>query len=268
MKILNPEKDPSRFFASLGESRSCALLLDYDGTLAPFVVERDEAVPHPGVPDVLEGIIENQVTRLVIITGRGLNDIIPLLGLEPPPEIWGSHGGERLFPDGTQQRATLPSNTSHALESAVRWMEKAGWSAHVEKKPLGVAVHWRGAEPTRLNEMQNRLLEVLPRIAAGTGLSVHAFDGGLELRPPEISKGAAVKTILAEMEDKVVAAYLGDDLTDEDGFAAMKKCTSLGLGVLVREELRETEADLWLRPPEELLDFLRNWQKTATDHMR
>ena len=108
--------------------------------------------------------------------------------------------------------------------------------------------------------MRARVLTYLPQLVEGTGLSLHEFDGGLELRPPGITKGEAVETILAEMQGETVSAYLGDDLTDEDAFAAMK---GQGMGVLVRKELRETRADLWLRPPEELLDFLKRWQ-TAT----
>jgi trehalose-phosphatase len=264
MKLINPDKDLSKFFESFNKSQSRALLLDYDGTLAPFVIKRDMAFPYPGVSDLLEDIIQKGGTRLVIITGRGLDDIIPLLGLERPPEIWGSHGGERLLPDGTRQRATLANRMLHSIELAVRWMDEMGWNDHVEKKPLGVAVHWRGAEPAKVKEIQDGLLKALPNLTAGTGLSIHAFDGGLELRPPEIGKGEAVGTILTEMEDQTVAAYLGDDLTDEDAFEAVKRYTSQGIGVLVREVLRDTKADLWLRPPAELLDFLRHWQEAVS----
>jgi len=86
MKLINPDKDLSKFFESFNKSQSRALLLDYDGTLAPFVIKRDMAFPYPGVSDLLEDIIQKGGTRLVIITGRGLDDIIPLLGLERPPE--------------------------------------------------------------------------------------------------------------------------------------------------------------------------------------
>lgn len=259
MKILDPDKDPSKFFESLKASRSRALLLDYDGTLAPFVVQRDKAFPYPGVPDVLKEIIQERGTRLVIITGRGLDDIIPLLGLKRIPEIWGSHGGERLLANGTRLRTPLPTTTSHGLELALRWLDKMGWNDYVEKKPLGVAIHWRGVEPAKVKKIQNELLEVLPKFTAGTGLSIHAFDGGLELRSSEISKGEAVRTILGEMEDQTVSAYLGDDFTDEEAFSALKKHSSRSLSVLVREKLRNTKADLWVRPPKELLDFLRRW---------
>jgi trehalose-phosphatase len=263
MKVINPDKDLSTFFESLKKSRNRALLLDYDGTLAPFVVERNKAFPYPGVPVVLKDIIQEGYTRLVIITGRRLDDILPLLGLEQSPEIWGSHGGERLLQDGTYRKASLPTIASDCLESALRWMNKRGWHDHVEKKPLGVAVHWRGAGPAKVKELQDELLEVLPKFTAGAGLSIHAFDGGLELRSSEIGKGEAVRTILGEMETQTVAAYLGDDLTDEDAFEALKKYSSQSLGVLVRERLRNTKADVWVRPPGELMDFLRRWKETA-----
>lgn len=263
MKVLNPDIDPSKFFESLKESRNRALLLDYDGTLAPFVVKRNEAFPYEGVSAVLEDIMRKGSSRLVIITGRALDDVVPLLALERTPEIWGSHGGERLFADGTRQRASLSTASSRGLESAVHWIGEMGWDDHVERKPLGVAVHWRGVEPAKTKELQDRLLSGLPGFVAGTGLSIHAFDGGLELRSPEASKGEAVKTLLGEMGEETVSAYLGDDLTDEDAFAALKEYSSHSICVLVREELRDTKADLWIRPPWELLDFLRRWQEST-----
>jgi trehalose 6-phosphate phosphatase len=55
------------------------------------------------------------------------------------------------------------------------------------------------------------------------------------------------------MEEGAMIAYLGDDLTDEDAFRAVK---GYRLGVLVRAELQPTLVDLWLRPPGELLALL------------
>ena len=82
------------------------------------------------------------------------------------------------------------------------------------------------------------------------------FDGGIELRVPARDKGDGVRTILGEMENDAIVAYLGDDLTDEDAFRAIK---GKGLGVLVRKKLRPTAADVWIRPPKELLEFLAEW---------
>jgi trehalose-phosphatase len=89
-------------------------------------------------------------------------------------------------------------------------------------------------------------------------VAVLPFDGGLELRSPARNKGDAVKTILSEMDAKSPVAYLGDDHMDEEAFHALQR---RGLTVLVREQWRETAADLWIRPPGELLEFLSQWLK-------
>jgi trehalose-phosphatase len=85
---------------------------------------------------------------------------------------------------------------------------------------------------------------------------IREFDGGVELRVKGIDKGVAVRTVLNELGERSVAAYLGDDLTDEDAFRAIK---GTGSGFLVREEFRPTTADFWLKPPRELMEFLDLW---------
>ena len=92
MEILNPDFHPESFFRRVRDSNTCALLLDYDGTLAPFRVNRSTALPYPGVRELLDTIISAQHTRVVIISGRSIDDLVPLLGLQNLPEIWGSHG--------------------------------------------------------------------------------------------------------------------------------------------------------------------------------
>jgi trehalose-phosphatase len=88
------------------------------------------------------------------------------------------------------------------------------------------------------------------------GLHLLPFDGGLELRAPGKNKGDAVSAILQESGSEVAAAYLGDDQTDENAFRAIK---GRGISILVRADPRPTVADMWLRPPEELGRFLRDW---------
>jgi len=65
-----------------------------------------------------------------------------------------------------------------------------------------------------------------------------------------------VRTILSEVSPEASVAYLGDDETDENAFHAL---SDRGLKVLVRGKRRKTAADVWLRPPAELLAFLCNW---------
>jgi trehalose 6-phosphate phosphatase len=260
VKVLNPNKNLASFFDCVRKSANRALLLDYDGTLAPFTTERDKAFPYAGVTDILEGIIQNSNTRLVLISGRQVEDLIPLIGLEQLPEIWGSHGGESRSRDGTYRKASLRRRTVTGLKAATDWMAGMGWSDQLERKPLSVALHWRGLRPEKIEEIQSNVLESLPRLIEATGLSFREFDGGVEVRPQNITKANAVQMVLTEIQSDAVA-YLGDDSTDEDAFAALE---GRGLAVLVRQKLRRTKADVWLRPPEELVVFLRKWEKATS----
>jgi trehalose 6-phosphate phosphatase len=261
VRALNPNGDLSRFFDRVGRAEQRALLLDYDGTLAPFRVERDQAVPYPGVREILEVILDAANTRAVIISGRGVRELIPLLELKSMPEIWGSHGRERLLPDGTYHLDEISEQASHALLQADDWTRQIGRRDNWERKPASLAFHWRGLEAEEVSILGPEVLANWEPLALESGLEIHEFDGGLELRVPGPDKGSAVRTILSEMDPESVAAFLGDDRTDEDAFQAIK---GRGLGVLVRGELRPTEADLWLVPPKELLEFLGKWARIPT----
>jgi trehalose-phosphatase len=82
------------------------------------------------------------------------------------------------------------------------------------------------------------------------------FDGGMEIHATARSKGDAVRAIVAEAGNRGAIAYLGDDVTDEDAFAALQ---GYGIGILVRSDYRPTVADVWIRPPEGVVDFLTSW---------
>ncbi|MGB8985382.1 MAG: trehalose-phosphatase, partial [Candidatus Sulfotelmatobacter sp.] len=98
-------------------------------------------------------------------------------------------------------------------------------------------------------------------IAREYGLDLLQFDGGVEIRSKRANKGSVVRTLLAEMRPAIPAAYLGDDSTDEEAFAAINDIgiNDIGLSILVRPVWRPTAAQLWLRPPVEVLEFLTRW---------
>src|SRR5690606_9284007 len=91
MRVLVPDLDVDRFFASLRASSDRALVLDYDGTLAPFHEDPAQAKPWPKAMALVAGIIAEGRTRVVIATGRWTRDLLPLLDLPKQPELWGSH---------------------------------------------------------------------------------------------------------------------------------------------------------------------------------
>lgn len=256
MEALNPDISLDRFFDDLAKAVERLLMLDYDGTLAPFHEDRDRATPYPGVRERLTNLVESDRTRVIIISGRRAHDLDSLLGLATLPEIWGCHGAERRLPDESYQLAPLSVRVARGLEEIDVWAEKEGLEEHLERKPAGRAFHWRGREKETIAKIRSSVTSAWSARAASFELSVHEFDGGLELRAEGIDKSTAVRTILSESETGAVAAYCGDDHTDEDAFRAL---AGRGLRVLVRSEIRESRADLWIKPPEELLAFLDRW---------
>jgi len=260
---VSGEGIPESFWDRLRRSGRRALLLDYDGTLAPFQVDRDRACPYPGVRQVLDAILSEGRCRLVVVSGRPAEDVVSLLGLSRAPEVWGCHGWERLLPEVGLQRGDLPEPATRALKQARAWAEERGYGERCEVKPVTVAFHWRGLDAGVVAALRAEVSGVWGPLAKRGGLELHPFDGGLELRCSGRDKGYAVRRVLAELGANAAVAYLGDDLTDEDAFVALR---GRGLGVLVRDEPRSTAAEAHLAPPGELLEFLENWRDVCREN--
>lgn len=265
MQPLRPDVNVDDFFCRTGQAPQRALLLDYDGTLAPFRVDRRAALPYPQIVPLVNDITASTDTRLVLISGRAIDDLVPLLSeLYPLPEIWGSHGWERRDLAGRRVTSPMSAAVLQALRSAISAAQKSELITRCEIKPASIALHWRGVdEATRIRLQADALKawEPLLTTAPAGALELHEFDGGLEFRAAGRNKGAAVADIVAEMEKGAAIAYLGDDRTDEDAFESLNALG--GLTVLVRSDLRETRAALWLKPPEELVEFLTRWRDAS-----
>lgn len=258
MEYLSNKKHVQQRLERIAASPRPVLFLDYDGTLAPFSVHRDKAFPYPGVRELLVDIMNNTRTRLVIVSGRLIDDLLPLLDLPEPPEIFGSHGWERRRPDGQRDTFPLAADAQAALDDARLWVEQNGLTERSERKPASVTVHWRDLVGDERLGLRQAVRDAWSPFAAIESVELARFDGGLELRVLGQDKGNAVRTVMDEVGAQGEAAYLGDDQTDEDAFAAL---AHEGLSVLVRPQKRPTRADLWLQPPDELLDFLTRWRE-------
>ena len=259
MQILSPRIDWVRFLEGISSAPGRVLMLDYDGTLAPFQIRPERATPYPGVREALGALIEGGGTRVVIVSGRRAADLVPLLALKQPPEIWGGHGWERLLPSGELATQEPPPAVKVSLEKAGELAGDATRNGgRLERKPASLALHWRGLPALTAARVEARAWAAWEPLARESELQLLPFDGGIELRAPGCNKQHAVKAVLSETTGNSAIAYLGDDLTDEDAFAAVKP---RGIAVLVRPDLRETQADVWLQPPRELIAFLKRWRQ-------
>jgi trehalose 6-phosphate phosphatase len=244
------------FLQQLRTEPSSALLLDYDGTLAPFHVDRNRAFPYPGAISILEKIAQSGRTKIIIISGRPIVELRALLAPVNNLEMWGNHGLERQLSNGSYSCIPINEEDAVALAKAEVWIVAAGLLSRAEIKLGGIAIHWRGLSPAEAKSVQSLTLDGLTKIAERSRLKLLRFEAGLELRVSHPNKGDAVTSILADLEPRTPVAYLGDDLTDEDAFRVLN---GHGLTVLVKDAYRETNADTWIRPPQELIDLLERW---------
>jgi trehalose-phosphatase len=253
------------FFKTFARNVHPVLLLDYDGTLSAFRVNRFEARPFAGVRELLERIQRQGRTRMAVITGRPAQEIGPMLGLEQPPEVWGLHGAERLYPDGRRELEAASGAAQQKLDELRERLHQDSMGGRFEDKPNAAVMHWRGVPPHKARAIETRTRQLFEPLAEMDGLGLLEFEAGLELRVGR-DKGGAVEAIVAEAIQAEAGAaapvaYLGDDLTDESAFRAVNALDGAHLSVLMRHSWRETAAEVWLRPPDELRTFLTDWSR-------
>ena len=235
--------------------------LDFDGTLSEIVSDPDAATLVEGAAKALENLAAQ--SPVAILSGRDLADIRDRVGI---PGMWyaGSHGFELIGPDGSRHHndaaaASIPLLESAAAELSVELSDIPG--ARVEHKRYAVAVHFRNVLPERVAEV----VAATHRHGQRHGLRVTGGRKVVELRPDiDWDKGTALAWLGAQIHQtgRVVPIYVGDDLTDEDAFDAIR---FNGIGVVVRHDEdgdRPTAAQFTLNNPDEVQEFLRrggNW---------
>lgn len=212
-----PAPPPLADFAASGP---VALFLDFDGTLVD-IAETPGGIHIPtDLAHRLDRLSHRLAGRMALVSGRAFDDIDDHLG-PLAVMIVGSHGAEfgRAAPTGGE--LSPPSRIAVAA-LAERWP-----ALIVETKPHGLAVHYR-QEP----DAAPAVLTAMDDIARREGLVIKRGKMVVELGPRGVSKGAAVARLMAEPPfADAMPIFIGDDITDEDGFAAVAKAG--GHGILV-----------------------------------
>jgi len=257
-RTLDDVPDPLWRLVSLAAHR--LLMLDFDGTLAPFTVARDEARPLPRSRELAARIAEATHTDLAIVSGRPVGEIERLLG-PLPATLVGDHGWERREPGRKLMRHPLPPGTVAALDRAERLARDAGCGEQIERKRPALVLHTRGLAPARAREMEARCADAWEPLVAAGRVRMDRINGGLELRARGRDKGAVVRSLMSRAPAGTLAVFVGDDVTDEDAFEAVR---DHGFGVRVGDAARPTMAMALLPSVEAVADFLSEWLVVAT----
>ncbi len=250
------------FFTRLAGASQALLLLDYDGTIAPFRENRFDARPAPGLAPLIETIAATPNSRVVFVTGRPCDELLSLARLSVPVEVWGAHGREYRGLDGITRIIGVSDEQQSLLREQHAALAPRIPDNKLEVKTGCLAFHWRGVDPALRDELVAAIEPRWHTLAREQQLEIKHFDGGIELCVPGRTKGDAVEAILAEVDtSRTAVAFLGDDLTDEDGFRALG---DRGLSVLVRNLPRESLAPVRLTLPDGVRDFLTRWAAVRT----
>lgn len=247
---------PHRLWSLISLARHRLLLLDYDGTLAPFRVERDQARPLPGARAALERMSRSRHTTLAIVSGRPVAELDRLLGDLRVTRV-GEHGWELRSPEGRRIRHRLPRDARRGLQAAWWHGLERGWGPHLERKRTAVVLHTRGLEAGQAHALEDECRTAWESLAARLPLGVTRVEGGIEMRALGRNKGTAVFALLREAPPASLPVYVGDDSTDEDAFEML---LDLGVGIRVGDPAHPSMATGRLPSCEAVVDFLEEWQ--------
>ena len=227
--------------------RAASLFLDLDGTLVHLIDRPDEVRTDAELNDILVRVARALEGRLAIVSGRSLAQLDLILG--PVAEtlaLSGSHGCEFRI----NGKVHCPDRDDNLNEATERFRQFAEMSPLVllEEKSFGVALHYR-----MLAEVEPEARKLAKQLAEELGLYVQIGKMMVELRPYGYSKGDAIRRLIAETAMAGPApVFVGDDITDEDGFEAAVALG--GHGILVGAP--RTSAALYTLPD---IAAVRNW---------
>lgn len=258
--MVPSEAQPVDFYEHLDELKSqlaqkdVFVFLDYDGTLTPIVDTPDLAVLSENMRETVKTLAS--MYKVSIVSGRATNDVrskVKIDGLF----YAGSHGFEIVSPDGETTVNEQAQKIRHVIDEVYEKISKQVKDIKgslVENVKYTISVHYRlvaDKDFPKIEGAVENILKEYPNLRKTSGKKV------FELRPKiDWHKGRAVEWILDVLGYDAannMAVYIGDDVTDEDAFAALK---GKGFGILVAESPRPSKAAYRIRTTDDVKDVL------------
>ncbi len=245
--------------ARIQQAQNLFLFLDYDGTLTPIVSRPELALCPFEVKRHLEELRDLPGVYLAIISGRSLEDLREKVGVSDIIYV-GNHGLEIEYPDGRHKKMLSSARTrelKRITQNLQNSLKEIPGILFEEKGPI-LSVHYRNVPQKFSTQIPQVLEEELQqwkdRWKMASGKMV------LEIQPNvDFHKGKAVREILKTFPSPgLLPIYLGDDQTDEDAFRVLK---GHGISVFIGPGKLPSEADFFLRSPDEVREFLFRCQE-------
>jgi trehalose 6-phosphate phosphatase len=209
-----------------------ALFLDVDGTLIEIADTPDGVRVDPRVNDILVGLDRRFGHAVSLVSGRSI-DRIDRLFAPLRLTVAGLHGLERRRPDGRIERAPCGAAGLDRVRASFSQFARTHPETIVEDKGMSVALHFRRApECAEAADALARLLVADPEANGDDGLVLQHGKMVVEFRPRGPHKGDVVDSFMAVSPFKGrIPVFIGDDVTDEDGFNAVNRMSGHAIRV-------------------------------------
>jgi len=218
---LTPKDELEALIERARRARKLVLLLDYDGTLVSFASVPELARPDADLLELLAGLQARPNTRVHVVSGRGRPTLQSWLGLLPIA-LHAEHGlWSRLPGEDWHTEHTGSTVWRNRVLTTLREFAANTPGSLVEEKTVGLAWHYRGAEPEFGERQANELKLHLTELLSNSPVEILPGNKVIEIRPYGVNKGLVVQTALANADPEALAIAIGDDRTDEDMFAAL-----------------------------------------------
>jgi trehalose 6-phosphate phosphatase len=234
------------------------LFLDIDGTLLDIADTPTAVVMPPELPDLLDALLKLFGNAVALVSGRSLDDIDRLFAPRKLPAA-GQHGAEIRLPGGTVECAPSGADLS-ALFPALEAFAADRAGLLIEEKGRTIAVHYRNAP-----QYKTDIEDFLGRLTGDQSGTVETIGGHrvFEIKPRAFNKGTAVARLMqAPPFVGRCPVFIGDDRTDEDGFAFVQAHGGLAVRVGMAGA---SIADLRLGGPGETRAWLAHVRDVLTE---
>ncbi|HVJ40860.1 MAG TPA: trehalose-phosphatase [Dongiaceae bacterium] len=222
-------------------SRDFALFLDFDGTLVDIALAPDLVVVPPDLPAILSDLRRRLADAVAIVSGRPTRDLDRFL--QPADITIVAEHGAVIRMAGTAAPPPMPSWPTE-WQRSLEHFARCWPGVEIEEKSFGVSIHFRGA-PQAAQAVRDMTLALA---GSSKGFEVIPAKMAFELRRSGINKGMAVRNLmrLPEFKDRV-PVFIGDDVTDHDGFSVVTEMGGIPLDVAVAFDNKPELVRDWLR---------------------
>jgi trehalose 6-phosphate synthase/phosphatase len=227
------------------------ILLDYDGTLVPFVNDPREAWPRPDLLALLRTLSQGVNTQVVLISGRDKNTMQDWFG-GLNVALVAEHGAWiRRQGLGWRSPKALSNGWKSAILPILQTYADRLPGAFLEEKQFSIVWYYRRADPELAAVRVRELVDDLVSFTANVNVRIQQGSKTVEVHSGGIDKGSAALSFLPKEGSSFVLA-IGDDWTNEDLFRVLP-----GSAFTIRVGQQHSWAKFNLRSHEEVLDLLQ-----------